>query len=67
MIVPDFELICEIKLIARGFQNGRILAKKFLTLYYLCKELLYKQEHYNRGLSSIKSLVNVYGSLKVNI
>lgn len=43
MVVPDFELICEIMLVAEGFVNARILARKFITLYTLCKELLSKQ------------------------
>lgn len=67
MVVPDFELICEINLIAEGFQNARLLARKFLTLYSLCKELLSKQDHYDWGLRAIKSLLVVAGSLKVKL
>ena len=37
MVVPDFELIAEIMLVAEGFIEARILARKFLTLYTLCK------------------------------
>lgn len=65
MVVPDMELICEINLVAEGFQNARLLARKFLTLYSLCKELLSKQDHYDWGLRAIKSLLVVAGSLKV--
>jgi len=65
MVVPDLELICEINLVAEGFQNARLLARKFLTLYSLCKELLSKQDHYDWGLRAIKSLLVVAGSLKV--
>lgn len=43
MVVPDFELICEIMLVAEGFIEARSLARKFITLYRLCKELLSKQ------------------------
>lgn len=43
MVVPDFELICEIMLVAEGFIEARLLARKFITLYQLCKELLSKQ------------------------
>lgn len=43
MVVPDFELICEIMLVAEGFVEARGLARKFITLYSLCKELLSKQ------------------------
>ncbi|KAG7239799.1 hypothetical protein INR49_028387 [Caranx melampygus] len=53
MVVPDFELICEIMLVAEGFINARVLARKFITLYTLCKELLSKQ-----------SVLVVAGSLK---
>lgn len=45
MVVPDFELICEIMLVAEGFLEARLLARKFITLYTLCKELLSKQVH----------------------
>lgn len=47
MVVPDFELICEIMLVAEGFLDARLLARKFITLYTLCKELLSKQVIYN--------------------
>lgn len=43
MVVPDTEVICEIMLVAEGFRDAKLLAKKFITLYTLCKELLSKQ------------------------
>ncbi|XP_061912443.1 dynein heavy chain 9, axonemal isoform X3 [Entelurus aequoreus] len=64
MVVPDFELICEIMLVAEGFLCARVLARKFITLYTLCKELLSKQDHYDWGLRAIKSVLVVAGSLK---
>uniref|UniRef100_A0A4W6G4C0 Dynein axonemal heavy chain 17 n=1 Tax=Lates calcarifer TaxID=8187 RepID=A0A4W6G4C0_LATCA len=64
MVVPDFELICEIMLVAEGFISARVLARKFITLYTLCKELLSKQDHYDWGLRAIKSVLVVAGSLK---
>ena len=64
MVVPDFELIAEIMLVAEGFIEARILARKFLTLYTLCKDLLSKQLHYDWGLRAIKSVLVVAGSLK---
>ncbi|NXG62204.1 DYH17 protein, partial [Hemiprocne comata] len=64
MVVPDFELICEIMLVAEGFLDAKLLAKKFITLYTLCKELLSKQDHYDWGLRAIKSVLVVAGSLK---
>ncbi|NIG59167.1 dynein [Pontoporia blainvillei] len=64
MVAPDIELICEILLVAEGFVDARSLARKFITLYTLCKELLSKQDHYDWGLRAIKSVLVVAGSLK---
>jgi len=64
MVVPDFELICEIMLVAEGFQEAKLLARKFITLYTLCRELLSKQDHYDWGLRAIKSVLVVAGKLK---
>ncbi|XP_070583565.1 dynein axonemal heavy chain 11 isoform X3 [Erythrolamprus reginae] len=64
MVVPDIELICEIMLVAEGFIDARLLARKFVTLYTLCRELLSKQDHYDWGLRAIKSVLVVAGSLK---
>ncbi|XP_060103688.1 dynein axonemal heavy chain 11 [Heteronotia binoei] len=64
MVVPDIELICEIMLVAEGFVDARLLARKFITLYKLCGELLSKQDHYDWGLRAVKSVLVVAGSLK---
>lgn len=42
MVVPDLAQICEIMLIAEGFQASKILARKFVMLYKLCEDLLSK-------------------------
>lgn len=67
MVVPDFALICEIMLVAEGFQEARVLARKFITLYTLCKELLSQQDHYDWGLRAIKSVLVVAGALRVSL
>ncbi|KAL0236998.1 hypothetical protein PCE1_000395 [Barthelona sp. PCE] len=64
MVVPDYELIAEIMLMAEGFYEARVLAKKFTTLYGLCKDLLSKQDHYDWGLRAIKSVLVVAGGLR---
>ncbi|XP_076978309.1 dynein axonemal heavy chain 11 isoform X2 [Tamandua tetradactyla] len=64
MVAPDVELICEIMLIAEGFVDARSLARKFITLYTLCRELLSRQDHYDWGLRAVKSVLVVAGSLK---
>ena len=55
MVVPDFDLISEIMLVAEGFTEARLLARKFITLYTLCRELLSKQ---------VKFIIN-FGVLKL--
>uniref|UniRef100_A0A667Y5V4 Dynein axonemal heavy chain 11 n=1 Tax=Myripristis murdjan TaxID=586833 RepID=A0A667Y5V4_9TELE len=64
MVVPDIELICEIMLVAEGFLYAKSLARKFITLYTLCKELLSKQDHYDWGLRAVKSVLVVAGALR---
>ena len=51
MVVPDFDLISEIMMVAEGFTDARLLARKFITLYSLCKELLSKQVRLAPSLS----------------
>lgn len=42
MVVFDFELICEIMLVVEGFLEVRLLVRKFIIFYILCKELFSK-------------------------
>jgi len=64
VVVPDLELICENMLMAEGFIESKILAKKFTTLYFLCRDLLSKAMHYDWGLRAIKSVLVVAGAFK---
>ncbi|KAL1129229.1 hypothetical protein AAG570_013758 [Ranatra chinensis] len=64
MVVPDIELISEILLISSGFTDARLLARKFISLYSLCRELLSKQDHYDWGLRAVKSVLVVAGALR---
>jgi len=64
VVVPDLELICENMLMAEGFVSAKVLAKKFVTLYELCRDLLSKQLHYDWGLRAIKSVLVVAGGFK---
>ena len=66
VVVPDLELICENMLMAEGFVEAKALAKKFTTLYSLCRDLLSKQSHYDWGLRAIKSVLVVAGAFKRN-
>jgi dynein heavy chain len=64
VVVPDLCLICENMLMSEGFIDAKILAEKFTTLYFLCRDLLSKAAHYDWGLRAIKSVLVVAGSFK---
>ncbi len=64
MVVPDLTFICENMLLSEGFEQARLLANKFVTLYGLSKDLLSKQMHYDWGLRAVKSLLRQAGGLK---
>ncbi|KDD74558.1 AAA+ ATPase, partial [Helicosporidium sp. ATCC 50920] len=64
MAAPDLELICEIMLMAEGFQQATTLAHKFITLYRLCESLLSQSRHYDWKLRAIKTTLYVAGGLK---
>jgi len=57
MVTPDLILICENMLLSEGFSTAKILAKKFVTLYMLSRELLSKAKHYDWALRAIKSVL----------
>jgi dynein heavy chain len=64
MVTPDLTLICENMLMSEGFSTSRILAKKFVCLYMLSRELLSKAMHYDWGLRAVKSVLRQAGKLK---
>ncbi|XP_020287480.1 dynein heavy chain 10, axonemal isoform X2 [Pseudomyrmex gracilis] len=63
-VVPDNELICQIKLFSAGFLTAKVLAKKMTVLYKLANDQLSKQTHYDFGLRALKSVLNMAGQLK---
>ena len=64
MCVPDLALICEIMLMAEGFQASKMLSRKFVILYKLCEDLLSKSQHYDWKLRAIKTTLYVAGGMK---
>ena len=64
MCVPDLALICEVMLMAEGFQDSKLLARKFVILYSLSGDLLSKSAHYDWKLRAIKTTLYVAGGMK---
>jgi dynein heavy chain len=64
MVLPDLGLICEIMLMAEGFQMSKLLSRKFVILYKLCEDLLSKSKHYDWKLRAIKTTLYVAGGMK---
>jgi dynein heavy chain len=64
MCIPDLALICEIMLMAEGFLQSKLLARKFVILYKLCEDLLSKAPHYDWKLRAIKTTLYVAGGMK---
>ena len=63
VMVPDRQMIMENMLMAEGFVEARMLAKKFATLYFLLEDLLAPEKHYDWGLRAISSVLKVAGTL----
>ena len=63
MTKPDNELISEVILYSEGFTNAKVLGRKIISIFQLCKELLSNQQHYDWGLRSIKSVLKLAGQL----
>ena len=57
VMVPDMCMIMENMLMAEGYQDAKVLANKFFTLYKLLQDLLSKQMHYDWGLRAVKSVL----------
>ena len=65
MMIADYSLINEVILVAAGFHNAKSLSIKMTKLFRLCSEQLSKQDHYDFGMRSMKSILNIAGYLKL--
>ena len=64
MVTPNFENIAEINLAGEGFVESKDLANKFVTMFYVCGQLLSKQMHYDWGLRAMTGVLRIAGGMK---
>ena len=53
MMVPNYSLIAEVMLYAKGFGDATSLARKLCMVLILCSELLSNQKHYDYGMRAV--------------
>uniref|UniRef100_A0A1B0D1E5 Uncharacterized protein n=1 Tax=Phlebotomus papatasi TaxID=29031 RepID=A0A1B0D1E5_PHLPP len=64
---PHSRMIIEVELYAFGFREGKSLSTKIIKLFELSKELLTKVSHYDFGLRTIKTILNVVKDKKKSL
>ena len=67
MMVPDYALIAEVMLFAKGFLNGTDLARKLTQVLRLSSELLSSQKHYDYGMRAVFSILVRAGNLRLEL
>lgn len=50
-------------LIPEGFQDAKALSRKLVALFSFGRQLLSKQQHYDRGLRALKMVLGMVGQL----
>ncbi|VDP10849.1 unnamed protein product [Soboliphyme baturini] len=63
MTEPDSYQIAETLLLADGFKKASEIARKLVTLFSICREILSSQQHYDWGLRALKTVLQSCGDL----
>ncbi len=64
MMVPNFNVIAQVKLFSEGFTDSEMLAKRLTKLYELASQQLSQQDHYDFTLRTVGSVLTIAGNLK---
>ena len=67
MMVPNYSLIAEVMLYAKGFGDATSLARKLCMVLILCSELLSNQKHYDYGMRAVFSILVRAGKLRLQV
>ncbi|XP_076770738.1 dynein axonemal heavy chain 14 [Arvicanthis niloticus] len=57
MMVPHYKMITEVTLFSFGFKSSRSLSGKIVNLYDLADKQLSKQDHYDFGMRTLKTVL----------
>ena len=64
MVAPELHAVAEVKLLAHGFKEALLLARRVAALFRLCGELLPARPHYDFGLRAVLAAVAAAGRLQ---
>ena len=67
MMVPNYSLIAEVMLYAKGFGDATKLARKLCQVLILASELLSNQKHYDYGMRAVFSILVRAGILRLQL
>jgi len=64
MMVADYFMIAQIKLLSYGYQQARVIANKVVSSLKLSSEQLSTQTHYDYGMRSLNAILLASGKMK---